>query len=73
MTRKGRLVPLRDCCNGCAHVCFDGFRYLHRGQNLEIWAPVGKMQNLKNFAYFCLKTTILLHFLSKSAIGLHKM
>ena len=64
MTGKGCLVPLRYCCNGRAQMCFDGFRYLHRGLNLVIWAPVGKMQTMKYFAYFGSKRANLLHFLS---------
>jgi hypothetical protein len=50
---------------GCAHVCLDGSWYLHRGHNLAIRTPVGKMQKLKNFGLFGSKTANLLHFLSK--------
>ena len=31
---EGRLIALRNRCNGCAHVCLNGFRYFHRTFNV---------------------------------------
>lgn len=73
MPGESRLVPLRDCCNGCALVGFNGFRYSHRNQNLIIRKLLGKILKEKNFAEICSKTLKTLHFLSKLTYVLHKM